>query len=288
MTKRSRFEEYKDKYKNYRFEKTPDKILLFQMHTDGGEILWDWEAHDAFGDAIDDIAGDRDINVVIFTGSGDSFLNVFGEPDSPAARLASIDLGAEGMDEKGWYGRQRHWGMLGIQVPVIGVLNGPCSAHSELLLMCDILIASEDAYFRDAAHFPRGLVPGDGTHTIWPMVLGPSRARYYMLTGKKITAQEAHEWGVVSEVLPKDQLMDRAWELAHFLNLRPPLTLRLTRSVFTQPFKRAAVNDFDLGQYQEMYAMRNFFSLRGGIEPLDRAWNDDPWAPAGLGEGKSS
>jgi hypothetical protein len=60
--------------------------------------------------------------------------------------------------------------------------------------------------------------------------------------------------------------------------MRPPLTLRLTRSVLVQEFKRAAVNDLAFGQFQELYAMRNFFSYRGGKDPLDRAWNDDPWA----------
>ena len=85
------------------------------------------------------------------------------------------------------------------------------------------------------------------------------------------------EYGAVNEVLPKDQLMARAWELAHQLALRPPLTLRLTRSVLVQELKRAAVNDLASAQFQELYGMRSFFSYRGGKEPLDRAWDDDPW-----------
>ena len=59
--------------------------------------------------------------------------------------------------------------------------------------------------------------------------------------------------------------------------MRPPLTLRLTRSVLIQPFKRAAVSDLTSGVYQELYAMRGFLSWRGAQEPLDRAWDDDPW-----------
>ena len=72
--------------------------------------------------------------------------------------------------------------------------------------------------------------------------------------------------------------MERAWELARYLTLRPPLTLRLTRSILVQELKRATVNDHSFGQYQELFAMRNFFSWRGGKEPLDRPWNQDPWA----------
>lgn len=277
MAKLTHFEDYKDRYKNYRLQKTEDKILLFQMHTDGGELFWDWAAHHSFGDVCADIAGDRDINVVIFTGSGETFMDKYGPHDPSKPQPASVDLGADRLDEVGWFGRQRHLNLLDIQVPVIAAINGPCSIHSELPVMCDIVLASEDSYLQDSAHFPRGLAPGDGVHTVWPMVLGRNRARYFLLTGQKLTAEEALACGVVNEVLPRDKLMDRAWELARYLTLRPPLTLRLTRSILIQEFKRAAVNDLASGQYQEIFGMRNFLSFRGGKEPLDRAWNDDPW-----------
>jgi enoyl-CoA hydratase/carnithine racemase len=278
MAKRTRFEDYRDRYKSYRLEKTDDNILLFQLHTDGRDFVWDWEAHDSFGDVCADIAGDRDVNVVIFTGTGDTFMDGYGPADPNRPLPASQDPGAERLDSRGWSGRQRHLNLLDIQVPIIAAINGPCSIHSELPVMCDIVLAAEDAYLQDSAHFPRGVVPGDGVHTVWPMVIGRNRARYFLLTGQKLSAQQLLEYGAVNEVLPKDRLMDRAWELARYLAMRPPLTLRLTRAVLVQEFKRAAVNDLAAAQYQELYAMRNFFSYRGGKDPLDRAWNDDPWA----------
>ena len=278
MVKRSRFEEYCDRYPRFRLEKTEDKILLFQLHTDGGEFAWDWEAHASFGDVCADIAGDRDINVVIFTGTGDTFMDQWGPADVTRDFPVTQDAGAERLDESGWRGRQRHWNMLDIQVPVIAAINGPCSIHSELPVMCDIVLAAEHAWLQDGAHFPRGLVPGDGVHTVWPMVLGRNRARYFLLMGQKLTAHELLEFGAVNEVLPKERLMERAWELASYLAMRPPLTLRLTRSVLVQEFKRAAVNDLAFGQFQELYGMRNFFSYRGNQDPLDRPWDAEPWA----------
>jgi enoyl-CoA hydratase/carnithine racemase len=277
MAKRTRFEDYCDRYRRFRFEKTEDKVLLFQLHTDGGAFEWDWEAHDSFGDACADIAGDRDISVVIFTGTGDTFMDEYGPADPTRTFPARQDLDAEKLDERGWCGRQRHLNMLDIQVPMIAAVNGPCSIHSELPVMCDIVLASDDTWFQDSAHFPRGLAPGDGVHTVWPRAIGLNRARYFLLTGQKLTAQEAKEHGAVAEVLPKDRLLPRAWELAHELALRPPLTLRLTRSILVQELKRAATNDLAGAQYQELYGMRHFFSYRGGKEPLDRAWDDDPW-----------
>ena len=275
--RRTRFEDYCDRYERFRFEKTDDKVLLFQLHTDGGEFAWDWAAHDGFGDACADIAGDRDISVVIFTGTGKTFMDSYGPADPTRRFPVTTDVGAERLDESGWAGRQRHLNMLDIQVPMIAAINGACSIHSELPIMCDIVLASEDAYLQDSAHFPRGVAPGDGVHTVWPHAIGLNRARYFLLTGQKLSAQRAMEYGAVNEVLPREELLDRAWELAHQLAMRPPLTLRLTRSILVQELKRAAVNDLASAQFQELFGMRNFFSYRGGKSPLDRPWNADPW-----------
>jgi enoyl-CoA hydratase/carnithine racemase len=280
MAKRTHFDEYRDRYRRFRFEKTDDKVLLFQLHTDGREFAWDWEAHDSFGDACADIAGDRDLSVVIFTGTGATFMDEYGPADPDREFPAHQDQGAERLDARGWSGRQRHLNMLDIQVPMIAAINGACSIHSELPLMCDIVLASADASLQDSAHFPRGIAPGDGVNTVWPLAIGHNRARYFLLTGQTLTAQQALEYGAVNEVLPRAELLPRAWELAHRLALRPPLTLRLTRSILVQELKRAAVDGLAFAQYQELYGMRNFFSYRGGKQPLDRAWNDDPWRDA--------
>ena len=169
--------------------------------------------------------------------------------------------------------------MLDVDVPMISAVNGPCNMHSEVPLMGDIVLASEDAYFQDASHFPRGQVPGDGQHVIWSFLAGHTRARYFLLTGKKLSAQEAKEWGVVNEVLPKDQLLDRAWELARELVKRPPLTLRYSRQLFTNPLKRAFIDELGHGLARETYAQRAFFPFGGEMEPLDRPWDQEPWSP---------
>ena len=77
------------------------------------------------------------------------------------------------LDEKAWYGRMLIENVLAVDVPMISAVNGPCNIHSEVPLLGDIVLASEDAYFQDLAHFPRGMVPGDGQHVIWPWLVGP-------------------------------------------------------------------------------------------------------------------
>ena len=211
MAKRTRYSEYHDRYANYRLELSDDGILFMQCHTNGGSLVWDWRAHDQMSDAFADIAGDREIKVLIHTGTGENYNANWGrmpngDPvEKPEYLLMPGTRGLLKLDEKAWYARHLITNVLDVDVPMISAVNGPCNMHSEVPLLGDIVLASEDAYFQDASHFPRGQVPGDGQHVIWSFLAGHTRARYFLLTGMKLGAQEAKEWGVVNEVLPKDR-----------------------------------------------------------------------------------
>ena len=288
MAKRTRYSEYHDQYANYRLELSDDGILFFQCHTNGGSLVWDWRAHDQMSDAFADIAGDREIKVLIHTGTGENYNANWGRmPNGDAVEKPDYLLmpGTRGLvklDEKAWYARHLITNVLDVDVPMISAVNGPCNMHSEVPLLGDIVLASDDAYFQDASHFPRGQVPGDGQHVIWSFLAGHTRARYFLLTGMKLGAQEAKEWGVVNEVLPKDKLLNRAWELARELVKRPPLTLRYSRQLFTNPLKRAFIDELGHGLARETYAQRAFFPFGGEMAPLDRAWDDQPWSTEGV------
>jgi enoyl-CoA hydratase/carnithine racemase len=282
LVKRTRFAEYKDSYANYKFELSDEGILLMQCHTDGGPLHWEWSSHDAMADAFADVAGDREIKVVIHTGTGDTYNHSWGRSGTESgAPLYNAYDDAEGvaiMDEKSWYGRMLLENLLAVDVPMVAAINGPCSMHSEVPLLMDIVLASEDAWFQDLSHFPRGMVPGDGQHVVWEALVGPSRARYLLLMGYQLTAQEAREWGVVHEVLPKDRLLDRAWEIARHLAMRPPIATRNTRHLLVQNLKRAFLNELDHGLQAEMWAQRQFFPFGAGMQGLDRPWDQKPWS----------
>jgi enoyl-CoA hydratase/carnithine racemase len=279
VPRRTRYAEYKDRYANFRFELSEEGILFMQCHTKGGSLVWDWKVHDEMSDAFADVAGDREIKVLIHTGTGENYNADWGVP-VPEPMYLAMDgpKGLEKLDEKTWYGRMLIENLLAVEVPVIGAVNGPCNIHSEVPLLSDIVLASEDAWFQDLAHFPRGMVPGDGQHVLWPRLIGPNRARYMLYTGMKLEARQALEWGAVNEVLPKEKLLDRAWELARELAKRPPLTLRYTRMLFTQDLKRAFLDELAHGLAREAYAQRQFFPVGGGMTPLDRPWNQRPWS----------
>ena len=260
MSRVTKFEEYQDRYSDcYVLEKTDDGILLMRMHTDGGPVNWN-KAASSTPNLLGDIAGDRDVRVIIFTGTGENFNADFRpkgeELKAYAAKLqAAPQRPAEDVEASGWSGRNRHNNMLDIDAIMIAAVNGPVTIHSELPLMCDIVLASDTAYFQDLAHFVSNLAPGDGVQNIWPRAIGMNRFRYWQLMGQKITAQQAYDWGAVNEVVPNDKLLDRAWEIAHYLVRFSPVTLRNTRRIFVQELKRAAVNDLALGQNMELVGM---------------------------------
>jgi enoyl-CoA hydratase/carnithine racemase len=136
---------------------------------------------------------------------------------------------------------------LNIEVPIIAAVNGPALIHAELAVLCDIVLAVEHAEFQDAPHFPNGIVPGDGVHVIWPLVLGPNRGRYFLLTGQKLSAREAFKLGVVSEILPSERLLARAWELARQIVVRPSLSVRYARVAITQQLKKLMLENLGYG-----------------------------------------
>jgi enoyl-CoA hydratase/carnithine racemase len=139
-----------------------------------------------------------------------------------------------------------------LEIPTIGVLNGP-GFHTEICLMCDITICSEDAIIFDL-HYPIGSVPGDGIHSCFLELLGVKRGAYALLTGQAINAQKALEYGMVNEVLPRDKLLERAWEIADFIMTQPRITRRLTTQIIRRPWKKRITDDLDGGFGIQMFA----------------------------------
>jgi enoyl-CoA hydratase/carnithine racemase len=121
---------------------------------------------------------------------------------------------------------------------MISAVNGPAARHAELPIMCDIVLAAENASFQDSAHFAGGLVPGDGVHVVFPMIMGLNRARYFLLTGQVLDARLAMEYGLVNEVLPREKLLPRAWELARQIMQQPEMNRRYTRLLLTEQLRR--------------------------------------------------
>jgi enoyl-CoA hydratase/carnithine racemase len=109
--------------------------------------------------------------------------------------------------------------------PVLALVNGIAVAGGiELLLACDFAVAAESARIGDA-HLPYGQMGGGGSLTLLPRVVGPSRARELVFTGRLLPAAEAQEWGLVSRVVPDADLLAAGIEIGRGLATRSPLAV---------------------------------------------------------------
>ena len=224
-------EQYANKYEHARMERR-DGILQITLHTNGGTLQWGSGPHSELPQVFNDVGSDPENKVVIMTGVGEAFTGPRGTPDSRPRRTPAE------WDATYWEGKRLLMNLLDIEVPMISAINGPALRHSELPLLCDIVLAAEEVEFQDSGHFMNGLIPGDGMHIVYPLLLGVNRGRYFLLTGQSLSAQQALELGLVNEVLPRERLVDRAWELAEQLTRQSPLILRYSRVLLTQNLKR--------------------------------------------------
>ncbi len=147
---------------------------------------------------------DDDVHVIILTGQGRAFcagldLRELSEDSGALASIASSDPAAA---------------VRAFDGIVIGAINGPAiTGGFELALACDILIASETACFADT-HARVGVLPGWQLSQRLSRTIGLYRAKLISLTGRPVTAHEAQSWGLVSEVLAPNALLDRARAIA--------------------------------------------------------------------------
>lgn len=229
-----RFEDYCDRYRTMKMRRDRG-ILELTLHTNGGPLEWGHSdgPHAEFAEAFSDIARDPDNRVVIITGTGKWFTG-------PVASKETFPRG----DARDWEIIRRNgvrltMNLLEIDAPVISCINGPAVRHPEIALLADIVLAADDATIQDSAHFPNRTVPGDGMNIVLPLLMGHNRGRYFLLTGQTLTAVEAHQLGLVAELMPREDLLARAWEHAEALLLQNPLVLRYTRLLFTHPLKKA-------------------------------------------------
>jgi enoyl-CoA hydratase/carnithine racemase len=246
-----KFDEYQDFFKDhFKLERRANGVILAQMHTLGESLQLSVENHRAVGQLFKTVGADPENEVFIFTGMGDDFMMRI----DPEGFKLEHDDGPHWAYEYAYKdGRINVASLINdLEIPTIGVMNGP-GFHSELCLMCDITICADDAIIFDP-HYVAGSVPGDGIHSCLQELLGTKRAAYALLTGQAIDAKKALEYGLVNEVWPKGQLLDRAWKLADHIMSQARVTRRLTTQIVRRPWKQRIVDNLDGGFGIQMFA----------------------------------
>ena len=186
--------------------------------------------------AIERIHDDRSVRCVILTGNGTVFST--GGDIREMKRQSSPEVTEMDIRQEYRRGIQRMAvNLFNLEVPMIAALNGHAiGAGLDLACMCDIRIASEKAKF--AASFIKvGIIPGDGGAWLLPRIIGMSRAAELVLTGDIIDAQQALAWNLVSRVVPADQVLPAARELAGRITQHASHGVRLTKRLLREALR---------------------------------------------------
>ncbi len=176
--------------------------------------------------AVDEIAKDDEVRVVIVTGAGRGFCSG-ADVALMAGRRSDVEVSRyELLQAVGWPFTDP---FIKLDKPVIAAINGVCVGGGlSLALTCDIRIASETAIF-GAVQVARALVPDMAMTYFLPNIVGTSKALELMFTGELITAAEAERLSIVSRVVPPAELIKVTRELAARIAQQAPIPVELTK-----------------------------------------------------------
>ena len=119
---------------------------------------------------------------------------------------------------------------MAVETPIIAMVNGPAAGlGATIALYCDIVLMADEAMIGDR-HVNVGLVAGDGGAVMWPLLVGPLRAKEMLMTGRMLTGTEAASMGLVNRSVPLERLRDVTMALANEIAAQPPYAARATKA----------------------------------------------------------
>ncbi len=218
-----------------------------------------------FNEVSLEVEGNSEIRAVILTGAGKMFCAGGDLGDFVAAgdKARSLLLQMTG---------DLHLGISRLSrnaAPVIGAINGTAAgAGFSMVMLCDLAISAASAVYT-MAYTNAGLSP-DGSSTFFmPRKIGDRRARELMLTNRVLKAEEALEWGVVNQVVPDEQLMDEARQLATRLAKGPTQAFGQVKALLNTTFDNSLETQMEL----EARAIADMVGTADGQEGLDAFFN---------------
>jgi enoyl-CoA hydratase len=191
-----------------------------------------------------DVRSDHDVNAIILTGAGRAFC-AGGDVKGMAGGTLAGGTGKAGKGRgrgpiAASNGRRVVENMLDVEQPIIGAINGDAiGLGATLALLCDITVVSEKARFADT-HVKVGIVAGDGGAVIWPLLIGPHRAKEFLMRGNFINGAEAGRIGMVNYAVEQEQVMPKARELAQELADGPTYAIRWSKLSVNKWLKQQA------------------------------------------------
>jgi enoyl-CoA hydratase len=190
--------------------------------------------HEALEHVWRHVASDPEARAVVITGAGRAFsaggdLNqIVALQRDPALRSVVLDQARRIVSE-----------VMDFRLPVVAAVNGPAVGLGCTVATCtDVVLIADTAFMADP-HVSVGLTAGDGGAAVWPLIMGMLRAKEYLLTGDRISAEQAVAFGLANRVVPAGSLMTEALALAARLAAQPPQAVQSTKRALNMHLKRA-------------------------------------------------
>jgi len=204
-------------------------VAIFTLNRPEALNAINGQLHSELEGIFADVARDDEVNAVVLTGAGRAFCAGGDVKGMAAGGTSTRQSGPLGAILTVGGARRLINNIIQVEQPIIAAVNGHAvGLGATLALFCDIIIASENAKIGDT-HVSVGLVAGDGGTVIWPLLCGLARAKEYLMTGDLLSAAEAERIGLINHVVPPDQVMPKAMELAHRLANGPTRAIRWTK-----------------------------------------------------------
>jgi enoyl-CoA hydratase len=202
-----------------------------------------------------DAQHDEESDVIVLTGNGSAF-SAGGDLPGLKKRMESATP-AVVYERSAREAKDIAFTQLDLEKPLICKLNGHATGlGATMALTCDIVIAAQEAKIGDP-HVAVGLAAGDGGALLWPQLLGYAKARRYLLTGDLIPASEAERLGLVSEVVPREQLDATVDALAQRIASGATRAIRYTKVAINLPLKALFHAHFDAGFAYERLTLQS-------------------------------
>ncbi len=202
------------------------------------------EQHREIEDIWLDLARDESIKTIVFTGAGRAF-SAGGDVKRMAQR-AGTEFGLEYALRVPQNTLRVFEHMLLVPQPIIAAVNGDAIGLGlTLALFSDMSVVADDARLGDT-HIKVGLVAGDGGAVIWPLLVGPQRAKEFLMRGKLLKGAEAANLGLVNYAYPKDDVVAEAHKIATEIAANPIWAVRWSKAAVNKQLKA------QLGQILEL------------------------------------
>ncbi len=201
-------------------ERPAEGVVLLRINRPEARNALNLEVRKLLAKHLADIGEDTTTRAVVLTGNEKSF--AAGADIKEMADVGTIEALQRGV-HKLWRA------IAGCPKPVIAAVNGyALGGGCELAMTCDIIVAGESARFGQP-EVKIGIIPGGGGTQRLTRAVGKYKAMKYILTGEQISAKEAYEMGLASEVVPDPEVEGRAIDLARQIAALPPIAVQLAK-----------------------------------------------------------